>query len=151
MAQEQGRHEFTRRAFRWRRHRNEVQKHVRAEHDEDQSEQTASDNCCDFHIAFPLCWYVSGEKLQITRFSKRSCRAHDRFDSIRERVGLPPEEGPFQPLSLPSRRRSTLRFQPGWMNWDVRHRTARELRISQPVLPNAIVQSTPRCRLSLAL
>src|SRR5581483_7418091 len=53
-ADKQRRHEITRGTFRRWRHRNEVQKHVRAEHDEDQSEQTASDNCCDLHMNSPF-------------------------------------------------------------------------------------------------
>src|SRR5260370_4193444 len=54
MTNKQRHHEISRRSFGRRRQVDEVEEHIRAEYDEDQSEQTACDDSCDFHMNFPF-------------------------------------------------------------------------------------------------
>ena len=55
MAHKQRLHVITREAGRWRRHRDEMQERVRAEHDEDETEQRAGDDGGDFHFLIFGC------------------------------------------------------------------------------------------------
>src|SRR5437870_7990830 len=72
MADKESRHEVPRRAFRWRRHGDEMQEHVGAKDDEDHSEQTACDDSCDFHSFFPFLFFacsgVSSERRGFVAF-----------------------------------------------------------------------------------
>src|SRR5437867_4751569 len=97
-----------------------------------------------FILIIPLV--CRGLKLQITRLSKQSCRAHVGSHSIHEHAGLPLMEGQFQQSSSPCRRRLALRFERGRTIWHDHYGRGRERHISWPILAKGAEPRTPEYR-----
>jgi len=66
---------------RWRRHWNEVQEDIRTEHNEDQSEENASNDGGDFHSKTMAC-SSANSNLEVTRKENCSTIADANFEEL---------------------------------------------------------------------
>src|SRR5262245_14491406 len=83
MAQEKRLGEVSSQCRRWWRHRNEMQKDVRTEHDENESEKYPSNNRCDFHLHI-VPWLIRNSNVEILEGARRLEHCSD-FSPIENR------------------------------------------------------------------